>query len=110
MTTWQELDAILGNRNRKMVPSVRATQIIRRSATVIAIRYHETDVVRVHQDGTYELNTAGFRTVTTKARINQYSPARVYRSKHVWYVDDAQGNFVGKFEDGMRVDSEGRAL
>ena len=38
-----------------------------------AVRYHATDVVIIHRDGTYELATAGWDTITTKARINSCS-------------------------------------
>src|SRR5262249_27597834 len=43
-----------------------------------AVVLHSTAVVTIHQDGTYTLRTGGWRTVTTKDRINKYSPARVY--------------------------------
>lgn len=42
-----------------------------------AVRYHYTDVLTVHDDGTYTLNTGGWNTVTTLRRLNDYGPARV---------------------------------
>jgi hypothetical protein len=55
-----------------------------------AVRFHSTDVVTIHRDGTWTLRTGGWETVTTKARINDYSPARVYsedRALAVWDRD-----------------------
>lgn len=51
-----------------------------------AVRLHNTDVVAIHADGTYTLNTGGWETVTTKDRINGYGPARVYSHRGVWAV------------------------
>lgn len=53
-----------------------------------AVHFHATDVVTVHRDGTYTLRTGGWDTITTKARINDYSPARVYSERGVLAVWD----------------------
>jgi hypothetical protein len=70
-----------------------------------AIVLHSTAVVTIHADGTYTLRAGGWRTVTTKDRLNKYSPARVYQHKHEWYL-------AGKvsFYDGVRVDASGNVL
>ena len=52
----------------------------------IAVRLHATNVVVIHPDNTYTLNTGGWRTVTTKDRINKYSPVRVHQRKYEWYI------------------------
>ena len=52
----------------------------------IGIMLHSTYVVKIHPDNTYTLQTGGWQTVTTKDRINQYSPVRVYQRKHEWFV------------------------
>jgi hypothetical protein len=57
-----------------------------------AVRYHYTDVVTIHPDGTFTLSTGGWETITTKQRINGYGPARVYSGDHgqwaVWTEED----------------------
>jgi hypothetical protein len=70
----------------------------------IAVRLHQTDVVVIHPDNTYTLNSGGWQTVTTKDRMNEYSPARVCQSKGVWYVDGYP------FVDGMKVDANGKPI
>jgi hypothetical protein len=90
-----------------------------------AVRLHDTDVVTFHDDGTIELDTGGWDTVTTKQRMNaclrQY---RVFQHAHVWYVcammsrggslpipteclglKKAHGRRV--YEDGMTLHPEG---
>lgn len=54
------------------------TRLMARGSGTYAVRLHSTDVVTINPDGTYALNTGGWLTVTTKDRINDYSPARVY--------------------------------
>ena len=69
-----------------------------------AIRLHNTDVVTIHPDDTYTLCTGGWETVTTKQRINEYSPAQVYSDRKVWMVGGSL------FESGMKVGAGGAPL
>ena len=87
--------AKLGRRDSKKVGN--NTYLIRLGSD-IGVRLHNTVVVTIHNDGTYTLNSGGWQTVTTKDRINQFSPVRVYQSKHVWYVGEGE-----PFYDGMKV-------
>jgi len=66
------------------------------------VRYHQTDVVRFREGGPIILNTGGYRTVTTKLRMNQASSQfglgyRVSQNNFTWYVD---------FEDKCHVFAE----
>ncbi len=66
--------------------SGRASAIEARDNEAVAIRYHATDVVTYHKDGRIVLNSGGYRTMTTKDRMNCYSPASVYQESGLWYV------------------------
>jgi len=101
--TYLELTQVLRNRDERKPSGVATT--LRRVGDAIAIRYHDTDVVTVSADDTYTLDSGGWRTVTTKARINEYSPARLYQQKGVWYLSTPTGRIP--FADGMAVDSDG---
>lgn len=70
-----------------------------------AIRYHYTDVITTYPDGNTVLTTGGWKTVTTKERLNSYTPLCVSSEKGVWYV---YGDNLDKtpFEDEMVFDSE----
>ena len=52
----------------------------------VGIWLHSTEVVTIHPDNTYTLRCGGWQTVTTKDRINQYSPVRVYQKNFEWFV------------------------
>lgn len=74
----------------------------------IAVKYHDTDIVVYHPNGKIELHTGGWRTASTKANLNQYSPFQVWQSKGIWYIHTG-GPFTDEttreFEDGMILDS-----
>jgi hypothetical protein len=60
----------------------------------VTIRLHSTDVVTIYPDDAVKVNSGGWRTSTTKDRINKYSPVGVYQRNHQWYFDDGT-----RFED-----------
>lgn len=69
------------------------------------VRYHETEVVAINPKSV-TLRTGGWRTVTTKARMNQASHQfglgyTVFQKKHEWYV--AAHGKIKKFKEGMKV-------
>jgi len=73
------------------------TQIVKGVATKVfedngdtVVTYHGTEVVRFNQLLVF-LNTGGWKTATTKLRMNQASNQfdlgfQVFQSKHEWYV------------------------
>lgn len=100
------------NNRRKLANN---TYLYRTKDNAFAVRLHNTDVVTIHADNTYTLRTSGWRTVTTKARINHVSPARIVQEKEVWYVRQSTNWENWKdtrivFAEGMRVDNKGMAI
>lgn len=67
----------------------------------IGIRLHATQVVIYFPDGRVRLTSGGWRTVTTKDRLNEYSPFYVMQKNHAWTVFDNQGAGHYQFVDGM---------
>jgi len=51
------------------------------------IRLHLTDIITYNPDGSCTLNTDGrWQTVTTKDRMNKFSPVSIHQEKSIWYV------------------------
>ncbi len=69
------------------------------------IKLHQTVVVEIHSNNTFTLNTGGWFTVTTTARINSYSPAYISQSKGVWYLKDGTA-----FSDSVVITASGKTL
>jgi len=72
------------NRSKRKVGNNTYAEIL--SDGSVGITLHSTCVVRIHEDGTYTLSNGGWQTVTTKDRINQYSPFRVTQRNYEWFV------------------------
>lgn len=87
------------NRERRKVGNNTYAEILPDGS--VGIMLHSTYVVKIHPDDTYTLNSGGWHTSTTKDRINQYSPMKVYQRNHVWYLDNGT-----EFEDGTVVTSD----
>jgi hypothetical protein len=74
----------------------------------IVWRLHRTDVVTKHPDGTWTLNSGGWKTLTTKDRISTYAPCNLYSDRGTWYVS-GNGERVA-FYDGIKLNENGRPL
>lgn len=74
----------------------------------LAIRYHSTDILVLAPDGTITLYSGGWRTMSTKDRLNAYLPAGCYitQDKKIWTVhinvgtENAQSR---RFCDGISI-------
>jgi hypothetical protein len=53
----------------------------------VSIELHSTKVVVLYPNGLVKLASGGWQTVTTKDRMNKYSPVRVTQRKGEWYVN-----------------------
>ena len=101
MTHAEAVKMVRGKRNKTSRKIGNNTYAEILSDDTVAIKLHSTYVVKIHSDGTYTLNSGGWQTVTTKDRINQYSPKRVYQKDFQWYIRMNDKDYP--FMDGMVV-------
>jgi hypothetical protein len=69
----------------------RATKVQKGEAGNLVVRFHTTDVVTVYHNGTVILRTGGWKTATTKLRMNQAANQfklgyLVYQKDKNWFV------------------------
>lgn len=118
VTSFTEAQEFLQHgRNKNSRTIANNTKVIRLSDDRIGIRLHQTDVVIYSRSGLIELNTGGWYTVTTKDRINEFTPRQVYVSSvkgrwylyrfHSWPVAHEQ---LCPFVDGMMINEYGKRL
>lgn len=98
MTHTEATKMVLGKTNRSQRKIGNNTYAYIQHDGSVAIELHGTKVVVLYPNGLVKLNSGGWRTHTTKKRINQYSPVRIYQEKYQWYL--ANGT---EFEDNMVV-------
>jgi hypothetical protein len=92
------------NPHHRAIPGIRSTEVVRISPSCIAIRYHATNVVLYYANGMIRIHSGGFRTRTTKERINEYSPVSVFQRSFAWFVVvGGQWDSPIPFVDGMEV-------
>ena len=53
----------------------------------IVISLHNNAIIVYHADGSVSIDTCGYRTTTTKQRLNQFSPFNVYQKNWEWYAN-----------------------
>jgi hypothetical protein len=104
----QAVEVLKGRKTRKLGNN---TYLETRDAETVAVRLHQTDVVTYKANGAVVLNSGGWKTNTTKARINEYSPVGISQEKRVWYVtkyEEGSGwQTLGKFVDGLIIEADG---
>lgn len=71
------------------------------------VQYHDTIVVEFTDD-TIKLNSGGWRTATTKLRMNQVSDQydlgfRVYQKYDSWWVEPKNGGAKMPYIDNMTI-------
>lgn len=68
-----------------------------------AVRLHQTDILRFYPDGSVLLDSGGWKTPTTKDRINNYLPNgfQLRTRKRVWYLWAHGEEYL--YADGMVI-------
>lgn len=99
MRSYREANSVLGNRDSRKLEN--NTYLKRRDTETIAVLLHATDVVTYHADGRVVLNSGSWKTVTTKDRINKYSPIYVRQENGIWYIgNEVYADYVTYYPDG----------
>ena len=86
---YEKANELLQGRNKEQRKLENNTYLVRHEDS-LAVRLHETDVVTYLPNGKVILNSGGWKTVTTKDRLNKYSPVRIYQEKSIWFYNDSQ--------------------
>ena len=73
------------------------------------IRFHGTDIMTFPKKGGVILNSGGWKTVTTKERMNSYNgECTIIQDKGMWYVSTSSNSYQGKdsripYFDGIKI-------
>jgi len=102
MNTFEQFKELANTRRRKLANN---TYLVVRDDGGFGIKLHETEVV-IHYPDRIILNSDGYQTVTTKERMNRFSPVTVWSDKGVWMVAwNAYGSGV-PFADNIELRSD----
>lgn len=101
-------EELLGKGSYKSIPSIRDSAVIR-YADEIHVEYNATSVAVFLPNGDIRLNSGGWRTNTTKSRINAALNGtgwRVWQDDGEWFIGKVSENVKYTFSDGMEVSGE----
>lgn len=101
---YKDASAFLGDKMEKFIRGKRSTKLVA-SNDSIGLQYHGTTVVTFYKDGSAKLNTGGWRSKTTKLRINQAigSLGGVFQKNWEWFIYLYKEDRTIPFEDGMVI-------
>jgi hypothetical protein len=104
--------AFLGRRSERTLANNTVVRYDWRdpNASVIDVVLHHTPIVRFHPDGNVELNSGNYRTVTTKARINEVLfplGYRIVQEHYDWFLFNWRSGESVDFFDGMVIRGSG---
>ena len=102
------LDFLAAGRDKNWRKYAHNTWIERIDESRVGIVYHRTTVVTLHADGSIQLNSGGWRTYTTKVRMNYV--CCVWQENHEWFASTRGADSPKHdFEDGMILRPDGTA-
>jgi hypothetical protein len=106
--SWEAGNKYLGEKLDR--PVANNTRIHRLCNGDIGIVLHATYVVTYCFNGPVILNSGGWKTATTKERINRFAPSciNLYQTGGQWYV--SINGVKHAYCDNMKIDKDGRIL
>lgn len=105
MKTYQSLNESLTGRNQQRRKLANNTWAERRELGAIAIRLHNTDILTFNPDGSIVCQTGGWKTHTTKDRLNEYLPVQIWQRAGRWFLG-SNGSTI-EFADGLTIKPDG---
>ena len=112
------LDKGKNRKNTTERPIANNTRLIQTSDDRIGIKLHNTFIVKyfendhldcINYGDLIQFDTGGWKTVTTKERMNRFAPISIWSERHIWYIaksfnwqnNDDKANPIYHFEDGI---------
>jgi hypothetical protein len=103
---YSALDDYLDNKDAKKIGF--ETYIVRIDDYEIAIKHYRTNIMVIDVTNTITIDAGGYRTKTTKDRLNQFlrcRGAQISQKKGNWYIHGSNGDF--EFVDGTEIHGDG---
>lgn len=99
---YNHFNQILVGRNKNSKKLANNTYAIRNEDNSISIKLHQTSIITYYPGGRIVLNSGGYKTSTTKARLNEFSPFSVSQKDGIWSIcKQGEWNKSVLFKDGM---------
>lgn len=104
--SYYKAQSILKGRDERKIAN--NTRLIKQSEDSISIRHWSTDIITFYQDGRILIDTNGYHTVTTIARLNAYLPRyRIGSDRGSMVIYDSETGVDYEYNDGMIINADG---
>lgn len=102
----RDLSGLIANNTSAYVDTVKVGDEIQHN---IVIRHFTTNIVMMYANGSVLIDCKGYRSKTTKERVNAFLPSRfrIFQKSFVWYVWDRVNDTEMLFHDGMTFYPDG---
>ena len=109
--TYKEACKLLDKARNGQKKLARNTYLITEGENKV-VRFWNTDIIIFRPDGTTVLNSGGYRTLTTKDRLNRFSPISIGQDRGNWWMFDYTNpdSVRTLFADGIVVDEAGTVI
>lgn len=99
---YKSADQVLGSKTSKVIGN--NTELRRKSNGRITVLLHDNRIITYYPDNVTELFAAGYRSNTTKDRLNRYTPSQysINQRSGTWYLFK-NGERKSKFFNGMKL-------
>jgi hypothetical protein len=101
MLTFESCANLLSKRESKKLAN---NTYLSKDGDDFVVTLHSTKIIRISPENEIVLNSGGYRTKTTKQRLNEFSKASVNQKSGIWYINDIA------FYDGVKIDANGSLI
>ena len=101
MLTFESCANLLSKRESKKLAN---NTYLSKDGDDFVVTLHSTKIIRISPKNEIVLNSGGYRTKTTKQRLNEFSKASVNQKSGIWYINDIA------FYDGVKIDANGSLI
>jgi len=99
-TAFEQAEAFMRGRQSRVIGS--NTRLVRDTNDTISVYHHRTPIVSYEDNGEIVVDTGGYHSMSTKVRVNEFSPLHVWQKDHQWYYSLGDEE-TGEFEDGLAI-------
>lgn len=104
--TYEAWKAFLGNKPyRKVENNTEIAETPGAGGSSFSLYLHGNLIAEWTKDGLIKLSDGGYKSNTTKARLNQFVPVSIYQKDYIWYIGAVLEGHVSDvpFENGVTV-------
>ena len=109
-TNYPEAARVLADADADGLKIANNTWLVRYDSDTIAVRFHDTNIVIFQRDGRATYRTGGWKTTTTRERLNRYAPPGVHFYTHDGVLYASVHGKVHELSGGITLDATGAIL